>query len=35
MRIEEWKLLIAVDDIDGIANVEPHRLWRGGITGAI
>jgi len=35
VRIEERKLLVAVDDIDGVVNVERHRRWRGGVAGAI
>jgi hypothetical protein len=32
MRIEERKLLMDMDDIDGVVNVE---RWRGGVAGAI
>src|SRR5712664_2507689 len=35
MRIEERKLLVAVDDIEGVVDVERHRYWRGGVAGAI
>ena len=35
MPIEERKLLMAMDDIDGVVNVERHRCWRGGVAGAI
>jgi hypothetical protein len=35
IRIEQGKLPMAVDDIHGIVNVERHRLWRSGVTGAI
>ena len=35
MRIEERKLLMAVDDIHGVVNVERQRRWRDGVAGAI
>ena len=35
MRIEERKLLMAVDDIHGVVNVERHRRWRDAVAGAI
>src|SRR5438270_13508019 len=35
MRIEERKLLMAMDDSDGVVNVERPRRWRGGVAGEI